>query len=256
MKRSKLTAALLCAASVLATMQAANAQSGQTADNGSVEQVTVTGSRVISDITNSPTPLTVVSTDQLAATTPSNIPDALNKLPVFLGSQSGRNINNASSNSAGNVLNLRNFGVQRTLVLLDGHRVAQSNANGTVDVDNLPQMLMERVDVVTGGASAVYGSDAVTGVVNFVLNKNFDGVKYEAGAGTNNEGYGSQYKAGVAYGTDLFGGRGHFEASVHYFHQDQILMNDMPYAKNGQAWAQAGAGTAASPRIPMCSLAV
>lgn len=247
MTRSKLTVALLCAASVLATMQAASAQSNQPADNGNVEQVTVTGSRVISDITNSPTPLTVVSTEQLAATTPSNIPDALNKLPVFLGSQSGRNINNASSNSAGNVLNLRNFGVQRTLVLLDGHRVAQSNANGTVDVDNLPQMLMQRVDVVTGGASAVYGSDAVTGVVNFVLNKTFDGVKYEAGAGTNNEGYGTQYKAGVAYGTDLLGGRGHFEASVHYFHQDQILMNDMPYAKNGQAWAQAGAGTAASP---------
>src|ERR1700761_1045454 len=181
MTRSKLTVALLCAASVLATVQAASAQSSQTADNGNVEQVTVTGSRVISDITNSPTPLTVVSTEELAATTPSNIPDALNKLPVFLGSQSGRNINNASSNSVGNVLNLRNFGVQRTLVLLDGHRVAQSNANGTVDVDNLPQMLMQRVDVVTGGASAVYGSDAVTGVVNFVLNKNFDGVKYEAG---------------------------------------------------------------------------
>ncbi|HEY0266372.1 MAG TPA: TonB-dependent receptor [Rhizomicrobium sp.] len=245
MNRQKFTIVLLCAASALALATAARAQ---TPDNGgNVEAVVVTGSRVISDIANSPTPLTVVSTEQLAATTPSNIPDALNKLPVFLGSQTGRNVNNASSNSVGNVLNLRNFGVQRTLVLFDGHRAAASNANGTVDVDNMPQMLMSRVDVVTGGASAVYGSDAVSGVVNFVLNKNFDGVKYEAGAGTNNEGYGTQYKAGVAFGTDLFGGRGHFEGSIHYFHQDQILMNDMPYAKNGQAWVQTGSGTAASP---------
>jgi len=242
MKNQTRVAVLLCAVSALALSTAAFAQQAE-----NVESVVVTGSRVINDIANSPTPLTVVSTEELAATTPSNVPDALNKLPVFLGSQSGRNINNASNNSAGNVLNLRNFGIQRTLVLLDGHRVAQSNANGTVDVDNLPQMLMQRVDVVTGGASAVYGSDAVTGVVNFVLNKNFEGVKYEAGAGTNNEGYGTQYKAGVAVGTSLFGGRGHFEASVHYFHQDQILMNDMPYAKNGQAWTQTGAGTAASP---------
>jgi outer membrane receptor protein involved in Fe transport len=241
----KLTIALLSAVSALALATTADAQTSDS--NTNVESVVVTGSRVISDIANSPTPLTVVSTEQLAATTPSNVPDALNKLPVFLGSQTGRNVNNASNNSVGNVLNLRNFGVQRTLVLLDGHRAAASNANGTVDVDNLPQMLMSRVDVVTGGASAVYGSDAVTGVVNFVLNKNFDGVKYEAGAGTNNEGYGTQYKAGVAFGTDLFGGRGHFEGSLHYFHQDQILMNNMPYAKNGQAWTQTGAGTAAAP---------
>jgi iron complex outermembrane receptor protein len=245
MNTSKFAIALLCATSALALATSARAQTAE--GNGSVESVVVTGSRVISDVANSPTPLTVVSTEQLAATTPSNVPDALNKLPVFLGSQTGRNVNNASNNSVGNVLNLRNFGVQRTLVLLDGHRAAASNANGTVDVDNLPQMLMSRVDVVTGGASAVYGSDAVTGVVNFVLNKNFDGIKYEAGAGTSNEALGTQYKAGVAFGTDLFGGRGHFEGSLHYFHQDQILMNDMPYAKNGQAWTQTGAGTAAAP---------
>jgi outer membrane receptor protein involved in Fe transport len=245
MNMPKLAIALLCATSALALSTSVRAQTAD--NNGNVESVVVTGSRVISDVANSPTPLTVVSTEQLAATTPSNVPDALNKLPVFLGSQTGRNVNNASNNSVGNVLNLRNFGVQRTLVLLDGHRAAASNANGTVDVDNLPQMLMQRVDVVTGGASAVYGSDAVTGVVNFVLNKNFDGIKYEAGAGTSNESLGTQYKAGIAFGTDLFGGRGHFEGSLHYFHQDQILMNDMPYAKNGQAWTQTGAGTAAAP---------
>lgn len=100
-----------------------------------IEQVVVTGSRVISNIANSPTPLTVVSTEQLQATTPTNIPDALNKLPVFLGSQQPRSAGNGGSGSGQNVLALRNFGAQRTLVLFDSHRVAPDNANGTVNVD-------------------------------------------------------------------------------------------------------------------------
>jgi iron complex outermembrane receptor protein len=245
MNRSKLNIALLCAASAFALVTSAHAQNAESATT--VESVVVTGSRVISDIANSPTPLTVVSTEQLAATTPSDIPDALNKLPIFLGSQSGRSTSSASSNAAGNVLNLRNFGTQRTLVLLDGHRVAPSNANGTVDTDVLPQMLMSRVDVVTGGASAVYGSDAVTGVVNFVLDKNFEGIKYNASAGTNNDVVGTQYQAGVAAGTSLFGGRGHLEGSIRYFHQDMIPITDLPYGKGGQAWEQSGNGTAANP---------
>ena len=74
------------------------------------------------------------------------------------------------------MLSLRNFGPSRTLVLLDGHRVAPNNQDGSVNIDTLPQMLMERVDIVTGGASAVYGSDAVAGVVNFVLDKDFTGL--------------------------------------------------------------------------------
>src|ERR1700722_3284201 len=169
--------ALMCAASVLALTAGAPAQQA-----GNVEQVTVTGSRVISDITLSPTPLTVVTADQLQATTPTDIPDALNKLPDFIGGASPRSQNNGQNNNSGNTLNLRNLGVIRTLVLLDGQRVAPSNRDGTVDVDSLPQMLMSRVDVVTGGASAVYGSDAVAGVVNFVLDKKFDGFKYDINA--------------------------------------------------------------------------
>jgi iron complex outermembrane receptor protein len=88
------------------------------------------------------------------------------------------------------VLSLRGFGTQRTLVLVDGHRLTPSNANGTVDVDTIPQMLISRVDVVTGGASAVYGSDAVTGVVNFILDKKFTGLKIEANAGISTYGDG------------------------------------------------------------------
>ena len=172
--------ALMCAASVVALSSGAQAQGPAT------ETVTVTGSRVISDISLSPTPITAVSAEQLQATTPTNIPDALNKLPVFVGGRTPRSQDNASRNTSGNVLNLRNFGVSRTLILLDGHRVPASNQDGTVDVDTLPQMLMTRVDVVTGGASAMYGSDAVAGVVNFVLDKSFTGFTYMRNAGFSN----------------------------------------------------------------------
>ena len=244
--------ALFGAASVFALATAAFAQTpaanaqAPVASEG-LEPIVVSGSRVISDAANSPTPLTLVTADQLEATTPTDIADGLNKLPDFYGSTSPRTINNASSNAAGNTLNLRNFGAQRTLVLLDGDRLAPSNSNGTVDVDILPQMLLSRVDIVTGGASAVYGSDAITGVVNYILDKNFNGVKYEANTGISNFGDAPMGSIGVAMGTELFGGKGHIEGSLHYFSQGGVAMSSRPYGDNGQAWIVVGNGTASSP---------
>jgi iron complex outermembrane receptor protein len=237
--------ALMCAASVVALTSAAHAQ--QTAQN--TESVTVTGSRIISDITLSPTPITAVTAEQLQATTPTDIPDALNKLPVFIGGRGPRSQDNASKNNGGNVLNLRNFGVQRTLILLDGHRVPASNQDGTVDVDTLPQMLMSRVDVVTGGASAVYGSDAVAGVVNFILDKKFDGFKYNVNAGISKYGDGAEEQLGIAWGTEMFGGRGHFEMAARYFNQDMIPDDHRPYGSNQNSWVQAGSGSVAAPFV-------
>jgi iron complex outermembrane receptor protein len=237
--------ALMCAASVLALTVGARAQ--QQANNANVEQVTVTGSRVISDITLSPTPLTVVTTEQLQANTPTDIPDALNKLPDFIGGSTPRTQNNGSVNNSGNTLNLRALGVSRTLVLLDGQRIAPSNQNGSVDVDTLPQMLMSRVDVVTGGASAVYGSDAVAGVVNFILDKNFTGFKYDFNAGISKYGDAAEEKIGIAWGTDLFGGRGHYEMAARVFQQDAIPMQARPYGYQHNTWVAAGSGTAAAP---------
>ncbi|HEX4271638.1 MAG TPA: TonB-dependent receptor [Rhizomicrobium sp.] len=239
--------ALMCAASALALTTAAYAQSE--ANNAAPEQVTVTGSRVISDITQSPTPLTVVTADQLQSTTPTDIPDALNKLPDFIGGASPRSQNNGQNNNSGNTLNLRNLGTIRTLVLLDGQRVAPSNRDGTVNVDSLPQMLMSRVDVVTGGASAQYGSDAVAGVVNFILDKNFSGFKYDVNAGISKYGDAAEEKIGMAWGTDLFGGRGHYEMSMRVFQQDGIQINQRPYGYNHNTWVQAGAGTTADPYV-------
>src|SRR3954470_2974756 len=219
------------------------------AQTTNVETVTVTGSRVISDAANSPTPLTVVSTDDLKAMTPTSLPDGLNKLPVFQGSQIVGRPGDGSHNYSSSTLNLRNFGAQRTLVLLDGHRLTPSNDDGTVDVDTIPQMLISRVDVVTGGASAVYGSDAVTGVVNFVLNKKFEGVKFDINTGLSTYADAMSYNLGAAAGTELFGGRGHFETAVEWRHRDPVNQSARPYgptlltAPDGEA----GTGTAANP---------
>ncbi len=211
------------------------------------ETIIVTGSRVISDAANSPTPVTVISEKQLHGTTPGNLADGLNKLPIFQGSQSVGRPGDGSHNYSSNVLDLRNFGVQRTLILLDGHRATPSNDDGTVDIDTLPQMLVTRIDIVTGGASAVYGSDAVTGVVNFVLDKKFEGLKFDGNTGISTYADAMSTNLGVAAGMDLFGGRGHIEASAEYRHRDPVNQSARPYGPASAFAAEVGTGTAADP---------
>ncbi len=223
--------ALASSGAAMAQGAPAQASSGaKPADSDTV--VVVTGSRIASTAkmsTRSPTPLTAVTTEQLLKTTPTDIPDGLNKLPVFAGSTTPLRAGSGSGAIAQNVLNLRNYGAQRTLVLLDGQRVAPSNKDGTVDIDTLPQMLMSRVDVVTGGASAVYGSDAVTGVVNFVLDKKFTGIKTDVSVGRSTYGDGDSYKVGLAGGWKLFNDRGHILVSASQRGTDPVLNYARPY---------------------------
>jgi outer membrane receptor protein involved in Fe transport len=209
--------------------------------------ITVTGSRTITDNALSPTPLTTVAVEDLLVTTPSDTADALNKLPTILGGRTPRTQGNGSTNNGGNTLSLRNFGVSRTLVLMDGHRIAPSNQDGSVNIDALPQMLVDRVDIVTGGASAIYGSDAVAGVVNYVMNKEFTGLQVKADYGMSGYGDGDQYQLGAAWGTALFDDRGHFEVSARYRKQDMIPISERPYGEDGQAWLLTGAGTLTNP---------
>jgi iron complex outermembrane receptor protein len=213
-----------------------------------LEEIQVTGSRVITDGSQSPTPVTVVSSDQLLSTTPSNFADALNKLPQFSGSNGQAFIQNASSNSTGNFLNLRNLGTQRTLILFDGDRMPPSAANGTVDVNTLPQMLIKRVDVVTGGASAVYGSDAVAGVVNFVLDKHFNGLDAIAQGGISSKEDDESYRVGFAAGTDLMDKKGHVEFSFEQYDSHGIPSNLSRNLGPGM-WLATGTGTASNPYV-------
>lgn len=228
--------------SALALSVAANAQS---ASGAGTEEVVVTGSRVATGAT-APTPLTVVSAQDLQATTPSDIPDALNKLPVFDGSRNQRSTGGSTINWPGNFLNLRNFGANRTLILLDGMRVPATDGSNQVDTNTLPQALMQRVDVVTGGASAVYGSDAITGVVNFVLDHKFDGLKMSGQGGVSDHGDDMSYKFTAVAGWDMLAGRGHFEGSLEHYHSDGI-QTDFTRPLGHLVPVEAGSGAATNP---------
>jgi iron complex outermembrane recepter protein len=241
---------LLACTSFAAICQAAGAQEvdANTKDKTAADlaEIVVTGTRITSNGDNLPTPVTVALTDALLKTSPSNIPDGLNKLPIFALSRGTANLNNNTDNFTGNYLNLRGFGINRNLILLDGNRMAPTSPTGAVDTNVIPQMLIQRVEVVTGGASAVYGSDAVSGVVNFVLNKKFEGLKAEAQYGISGRGDAQSWRGGAAFGANFVDDRGHFMMSFEHFQQDGLA--DKESRKNGKAiYAVAGSGTTADP---------
>jgi outer membrane receptor protein involved in Fe transport len=195
-----------------------------------VEAVVVTGTQVQRSGFSSPTPLTVVGAQDLQASSPANLSDYLVKLPALAGSTGPRSSGNSVSDGNGGVaaLNLRKLGANRTLVLLDGMRVGPSTESGAstageVDTNEFPDALISRVDIVTGGASAQYGSDALAGVVNYVLNKDFTGLKGSLQGGVTTYGDDLQYAGNLTAGIGFLGGRGHFLASGSVTHTNGIL---------------------------------
>ncbi|HTK35030.1 MAG TPA: TonB-dependent receptor [Caulobacteraceae bacterium] len=220
-------------------------QAPQPGASGDVDAVVVTGSRIVRDGYEAPTPVTVLTVADLLATTPTNIADALNKLPA-LSPQFTPQANTGAAAPAGNFLNLRGLGQNRTLVMLDGVRVPATNTTGTVDVNTLPQALVQRVDIVTGGASAIYGSDAVGGVVNYILNTKFNGFKGSVQGGISTYGDAPSGKVSLAFGTKLLD-RGHFEASYEHNQSAGLDQSDRDYTRLTPGYA--GAGTDANPFI-------
>ena len=202
-----------------------------------VEEVVVTGSRIVREGYESPTPLAVVSEEQLKANSDSNIVNYLSTQPVFTGSSTSQNNTyNASAGFTGvNSLNLRSLGTSRTLVLLDGRRLEPATTTGAIDVSSLPTQLMSRVDVVTGGASAVYGSDAIAGVVNFVIDKKFTGIKGEVNGGLTSYGDGKNYTINLAGGTGFADDRGHVLISGEMFHSDVVAGKSREWGLIGTA---------------------
>ncbi len=179
-------------------------------------EVVVTATRVVRNGYQAPTPTTVIGVDAIAAAAAPNVADFVNEIPSFVGSATpATQVAYASNGTNGiNALNLRNLGQNRTLVLLDGQRVGTATTTGWVDINTFPQALIKRVDVVTGGASADWGSDAVAGVVNFVLDKDFNGLKGEASTGITTYGDDRNYNLSFAAGTPFAEGRGHILVSV------------------------------------------
>src|SRR5690554_6659331 len=180
------------------------------AANGNLEQITVTGSRIQRDIGfDTPTPVTSLSADELVSFEPGGtLTDALNALPQMT-TTSAREANGALGTFTGNSsVNMRGLGANRTLVLLDGARVVPADRTSTVNTDLFPTALMQRVDVVTGGATAAYGAAALAGATNFMLDRRFEGFRASVRTGTTEEGDGDNYNLSFAGGRAL-GSRTH-----------------------------------------------
>ncbi len=222
------TAALVAsvggAAMVLPVPVLAQSAADTTGSSVPVEAVVVTASRIERNGFQAPTPTTVIGVQDIEKQAQANIADVVNELPQLSGSASPQSTGATIGGGIGgaNVLNLRSLGTSRTLVLLDGRRVVGAAPTGVVDVNLIPQALVKRVDVVTGGASAAWGSDAVGGVVNFVLDTEFTGLKGELQGGQSDQGDATNYRASLTGGTTFAGGRGHLLGSVFYSKLDGV----------------------------------
>jgi outer membrane receptor protein involved in Fe transport len=182
----------------------------------SVDEVVVTGSRIVANGFQQPTPVTVVGEQEIQRAMPVTIANYLNDLPSFGVSNSARNPGIGVAGGGAESVNLRNLGTNRTLVLLDNRRVVASSVTGAVDTLTLPTALVQRIEVVTGGASAAWGADAVAGVVNFVLNHNYEGFGVDAQAGVSQRGDNQHGSIELTYGSKFAGGRGRVVADVDF----------------------------------------
>lgn len=200
--------------------------SGQRSENASettsVDEVVVTGSRVIRNGTQAPTPTTVATSENLEALARPNVADYLIVLPQVRGSVVPSSNGVSGQTSGRNFISLRNLGPNRGLILLNGRRIVPTGSTGNVDLNLLPQALLQRVDVVTGGASAAYGSDAVAGVVNFILDDKFEGVKGELQYGISGHDDNRSVKASLAAGGTFADGRGRILASAEFSDLDGV----------------------------------
>ena len=171
--------------------------------NPAVEEIAITGSRIRqTDGMATPVPVTAVTISELQNFDPGgSVSEQLGSLPQFFGTQSAqRGGGTLFASGGGSYMNMRGLGAVRTLVLFDGARLPPADKRGSVNVDTLPTALMRSVDVVTGGASAAYGADALGGVVNFVLDRNFEGLKIETGTGITEWGDGERWNFGISGG--------------------------------------------------------
>lgn len=184
----------------------------------SSQDIVVTGTRLQNAGFDAPTPVSVVTAEQIQRAAPATISDFVNQMPALSGSNTPRTNRALIGNglAGANLLNLRNLGISRTLVLMNGKRVTPTTLTGAVDVNTLPNALVKRVDIVTGGASAAWGSDAVAGVVNFVLDTEYEGLKGNFQSGISVEGDASNLAGSLSYGTKFADGRGHFLVSGQY----------------------------------------
>lgn len=203
---------------VLLTQPSASQEIEEETADETIEEIVVIGSRLRRRDYSSPSPISTIDREALHASGQGTLESALSQMPQFTPSFD-RTANNPGNGRA--YVNLRGLGPGRTLVMLNGRRLAPSGIGTEVDLNNLPQALIESVEVVTGGASAVYGSDAVSGVVNFTLREDFDGFGLDASAYATEEGDSTIYDLNLAYGHNFPSGRGNITLYGGYYDREE-----------------------------------
>ncbi len=207
----------------------------QAEDDGTV---LVTGSRIAgATALDSPVPITQLTAAELVDDGNLSLGDALNRLPALRATFSQQNSTRAIGTAGLNILDLRGIGTDRTLVLVNGRRhVSSVPGSYNVDTNTIPNALLESVDVITGGTSAVYGSDAIAGVVNFRLKRDFEGIEARVQGGISDRGDRGSYLASVVAGKNFADGRGNIAVSGEYARSNSVLFS----ARNDQTGAYTG----------------
>jgi iron complex outermembrane recepter protein len=208
-----------------------------TAEDDSLAEVTITGTRIQQAVgMTTPTPVAALTSTEIVAMSPGSLTEAMSQLPQFYGSATAENFNTGANgffaSPGGGSLNLRGIGSKRTLTLLDSRRVVSATVYGGPDINTFPVEMMKRVEAVTGGASAQYGTDAVSGVVNFILDTDFEGFRGRAQMGTTSRGDADSAEYAVSFGHH-FGEKFHVMFSAEHDEQDSVENFD------GRDWYQA-----------------
>lgn len=194
------------------------------------EVVVVTGTRIQTPGVQSASPITSIGGAELTMQQVAEPEKLLRALPSTIPGD-GENVNNGTAGVTS--VNLRGLGAGRNLVLMDGKRMTPYNINGIVDVSTVPLAMLSRVDILTGGASTVYGSDAMSGVVNFILKKDFEGIQVDAKHSRTGDNDGGISTVSLALGSNVADGAGNVALSLNYTKRDAVLLADRPFGLVG-----------------------
>ncbi|NJC34036.1 outer membrane receptor protein involved in Fe transport [Sphingomonas jejuensis] len=219
-------------------------------DNETGDAIVITGSRIRGANIDSPVPVTAVAGEEIFQQGQTSIGDVLNDLPQLRSTFAQQNPGAGVGIAGLNLLDLRGLGTVRTLVLVNGRRHVPAdilNNASSPDVNTIPTDLVERIDVLTGGNSALYGSDAIAGVVNFVLRRDFEGIQVRGNVGITEDGFGGNQYVSLMSGFNFADGRGNVTAHAEYSRQDRIYASDIPDFQRVDGFATVDADSAGLP---------
>ena len=219
----------IAAAVALAITGPAFAQ--DTSEGDAIEEIVITGSRIRTGRQAPSIPIDTVTADDLKLSGFQNVEEVLNNMPQFVPSRTAATNSTADPNATGAAtLDLRGLGGQRSLVLVNGRRYMFFDGSQRTDINNIPSSLIERVEVVTGGASAVYGSDAIGGVVNFILRDDFEGVEIRSQFNQTSEGDGNTTDVSLTLGGNFADDKGNAVVVFNYLDRDPIMTTDRSFS--------------------------